>query len=635
LSGTDYSTKFGVGNIAVPGYEATIGYPYIFMGSGYLTGGSTYKPYHVMDNNYSVVDNFTWSSVARHEFKFGGAFRQLNSHPVFSLFPTGFQFYNSFYSSQTSDPTFTFFNPNAGFGNGGTDIADLLLGLPGSVDIGLQLTKPHTQSWNLGLYAQDTYKATPRLVLNYGLRYEFQNPYVEENNNESNFDIASGLILLAGRGGNSRALMESRKDNFSPRFGISFMANDKTVLRGGYGLFFSPENDGREDFLTQNYPFARQAAYANSFFNGPPYQYVLDTGVHRDTTINAPSNGRIVPQTVAGGNLETTYSVKPDLRTGVSQLFNLAVQRSLSSNFALELAYVASIGHNLSYQIGDINASATDTSNNTDNRITPFLGKIQYLADYGASNFNSMQVKLTKRESRNLSFLLSYTYGHALDNGPAPFNLGHINNDQPQDPYNLGPEWAAGDSDVRHNFVYSGVYRLPFGTGQKFFSNWGRTTNLLLGGWQLNGIYNMRSGTPVNVISGANPTAALPGLRPNLVGDPTIPRDKRTLLKYFNTDAFAAVCAPNDSTCNPNVPGTAGRNIIRGPGYINLDSSLFKDFGWNDRYHFQMRLETFNTLNTPHFNNPNANLGDQSNFGQITSTDQKSRVLQLAGKFIF
>lgn len=635
INGTDYSTKFGLGNIAVPGFEATVGYPYIFMGTGYLTGGSTYKPFHVLDNNYSVVDNFTWSTIPRHQLKFGGAYRGLNSHPVFSLFPTGFQFYNSFYSSQTSDPTFTFFNKDAGFGNGGTDIADLLLGLPGSVDIGLQLTKPHTQSWNLGLYAQDTFKVTPRLVLNYGVRYEFQSPYTEEHNYESNFDLTSGLILLAGRGGNSRTLMQARKNDIAPRVGVSFMVNEKTVLRAGYGLFFSPENDGREDFLTQNNPFARQAVYNNSVFNGPPYQYVLDTGVHRDTTINAPANGRIDPQTLTNGNLETTYAVKPDLRTGASQLFNAAVQRSLGTNLSLEVAYVASIGHNLSYQIGDINASATDNTNNHDNRITPFLGKIQYLADYGASNFNSMQVKLTKRESHNLSFLLSYTYGHALDNGPAPFNLGHINNDEPQDPYNLGPEWASSDGDVRHNFVYSGVYRLPFGTGQTFFSNWGRTTNLLLGGWQLNGIYNMRGGTPVNVISGANPSAALPGLRPNLVGNPILPRDKRTLGAYFNMAAFAPVCAPNDQTCNPNVPGNAGRNIVRGPGYINVDSSLFKEFAWNERYHFQTRLEAFNTLNTPHFRNPGGNLGDQATFGQINSTDQNARVLQIAGKFIF
>jgi hypothetical protein len=173
--------------------------------------------------------------------------------------------------------------------------------------------------------------------------------------------------------------------------------------------------------------------------------------------------------------------------------------------------------------------------------------------------------------------------------------------------------------DVRHNFVFSGLYRLPFGTGQQFFSNWGTTTNLLLGGWQLNAVYNMRTGTPVNVVTGNNPTAALPGLRPNRIGNPNIPRDQRTLLKYYDTAAFAPVCAPGDQNCNPNTPGDAGRNIVRGPGFINLDSSLFKDFGFKDRYHFQLRLEAFNTLNTPHFANPDGSLASAT-AGQISST---------------
>jgi hypothetical protein len=130
LDGTDYSTKYGLGNIAVPGYPATDAYPYFYLGTGYLAGGSTYKPYHVTDDNYSVADNFIWSSIQRHEFKFGEEFRGLNSHPLFSLFPTGFQYYGSYGFSQTSDPTYSYYVSGAAFPNGGSDIADLLLGLP-------------------------------------------------------------------------------------------------------------------------------------------------------------------------------------------------------------------------------------------------------------------------------------------------------------------------------------------------------------------------------------------------------------------------------------------------------------------------------------------------------------------------
>jgi hypothetical protein len=407
-------------------------------------------------------------------------------------------------------------------------------------------------------------------------------------------------------------------------------------MRAGWGLFYSPENDGREDFLTQNTPFAEQAVYTNYWYDGPPYEYVDDTGVVRNTKINAPSTGRIDPATLTNGSLETTYAVDPHLKTGVSQLFNAAVERELSTNFSLEVAYVGSLAHALSYQIGDINANPYDSTNQYNNRVTPNLGKIQYLSDYGSSAYNSMQVKFTKRESRNLSFLLSYTYSHGLDNGPAPFNLGHINNDEPQDPYNLHEEWASSDADVRHNFVFSGLYRLPFGRGQKFFSGWGRTTNAILGGWQLNSIYNMRTGTPVNVVRGNNPTSVLPGLRPDVIGSPIIPRGQRTLLHYYNTAAFSDArfdCStPTSTSCN--APGDAGRNILYGPGYINLDGSLFKEVQFAERYRLQLRLEAFNSLNTPHFSNPDGDLADET-AGQISSTFGNMRILQIAGKFIF
>ena len=151
---------------------------------------------------------------------------------------------------------------------------------------------------------------------------------MEAHNYESNYDLASGDILLAGLGGNSRSLIDSRKNDFAPRVGLAYMVNDKTVFRAGWGLFYSPENDGREDFLTKNAPFANQAVYTNIVYNGPPYEYVDDTGVPRSTTINAPPNGRIDPATLPNGNLETTFSINPHLKTGVSQLFNAGLTAS-------------------------------------------------------------------------------------------------------------------------------------------------------------------------------------------------------------------------------------------------------------------------------------------------------------------
>jgi hypothetical protein len=279
----------------------------------------------------------------------------------------------------------------------------------------------------------------------------------------------------------------------------------------------------------------------------------------------------------------------------------------------------------LSYEVGDLNI---DLATQKDGLIDGNLGQIQGLTDFGWSEYNSLQVKVTKRVSQNLNFLANWTYSHAMDNGPAPFDLGHINSDNPQNPYDLNAEIASSDFDVRHSFNFSGLYHLPIGRGQRFFGNWGRPQELLLGGWQLNGIVGMRTGTPVNVTT-ASSIQACPGMRPDLVGDPTIPKSKRTLTEYFNTAAFVA---PSGGQC---IPGNTPRNILNGPGYVNGDVSLFKDFSITERAKLQTRFEFFNVTNTPHFSNPNADLGTSTTFGSITRTYGNMRIVQAAAKFIF
>jgi Carboxypeptidase regulatory-like domain len=641
LNGTDYSAKYGVGNITVPGFSATVAYPYMDLADGYLAGGSTYKPYHVLDNNSQFTDYFTLTGISGHTIKLGGDFRKLNSHPNFSLFPTGFQYYSSFGTAETSDPTFNAANgyveqvPGGWNGYGGSDIADLLLGIPEVVDIGLQLTNPHTKSWDLDFYAQDSWKATQRLTVNYGVRYEYQNPYTEANNSMSNYDVATNRILLAGLGGNSDSLVAARKNQFAPRVGFAFQLDQKTVFRGGFGIFYTPENDGREDFLTKNTPFATQSSYFNSAYDGPPLAYQLDAGVPRSTKILPPTaGGYIDPAAVPNGNLLKTYSLDPHIRTGYSESFNVAVQRQVGSSISVDLAYVGSLNHALPYQVGDINANAFDSTNSYNNRLTTDLGAIQYLTDSGFGAYNSMQLKVSKRESHNLSFLGSYTYSHNLDNGPAPFNLGHINNDNPQDPYNLRAEYASSDSDLRHNFVFSGLWYLPIGRGQRYFATWNTVTNAILGGWQLNAIYVMQSGTPVNVIRGNDPTGVLPGLRPNVVGTPSLPRGSRTLSQYFDTTAFTNAPFTGD---NQLAPGDAGRNLVVGPGNINLDASIFKEVPVFDRAKLQLRMEAFNALNTPHFGNPDGNVSSGT-YGEIIRQNgaaNANRVVQLDVKVLF
>ncbi len=207
-----------------------------------------------------------------------------------------------------------------------------------------------------------------------------------------------------------------------------------------------------------------------------------------------------------------------------------------------------------------------------------------------------------------------------------------MNNDEPQNPYDLKAEYANGDFDERNNLVFSGAFILPVGKGQRWGSNWGGVANAILGGWRYSPIFIGHSGTPVNIIRGTNPASILPGLRPDVSGNPTIPRGQRSIYQWFNTSAFSV---PANLASYSFVAGDAGRNLIVGPAYVNLDSSLAKDFKYRDRYTLDIRLEAFNSSNTVHLSNPDANF-NSGTFGQINSVlDNSDRTAQLAAKILF
>jgi hypothetical protein len=227
--------------------------------------------------------------------------------------------------------------------------------------------------------------------------------------------------------------------------------------------------------------------------------------------------------------------------------------------------------------------------------------------------------------------LASYTWAHARDNGPAPFDLGKGGN-YPQDPFNLGSEYANSDTDLRNHFVASQIIELPFGRGKRFLSGSGGLAQSIIGGWQLNSITTLQTGKPFNVVSnGSQPN--YPGLRPNLVGSPAVAHP--SIAKWFNTDAFAI---PSGQAASANggalIVGDAGRNILYGPSYTNEDLSLFKVFALPREMKFQIRMEAFNLLNTAHYDNPISNMAAGKQFGEITG-GFSPRVMQFAGRLTF
>ncbi len=593
LAGSQLAKTWGIQNVIIPGFPSTNNIPQIQFQSGPTVGGSTYKPLTFRDQNIGFVEALTWTR-GRHNAKFGYEYRNLNSHPNFSLFPVPYQYYGGAGDAQTIDPTYSFYDSGSYYFNGGSEIADLLLGLPHVTDQGLQLTKAHTTANEHTFYLQDYWQVTPKLNLTFGMRYEYQQPYVDANNGEANFSTTSLLISLAGRGGNSRSLVNSNTTDFMPRVGLSLQLNPKLVVRGGFGMFYSPENDAREDILTKNYPFFTQQEFVNYFDFGcycfvQPYN--LDTGVARSTSIPVASTVSSIDLTkVPGGKTQTVYSEPNDFPTAYSRNYN-------------------------------VNA-----------HLSPDIGKVQTLLPSGISNYDSLQAKIHRSFENGYSLLASYTWAHGRDNGPAPFDFGRGGN-YPQNPFNLGAEYANSDTDLRNHFVASQIIELPFGHGKRFLAHSTGLGQAIIGGWQLNSITTLQSGKPFNVVSsGNNPN--YPGLRPDLVGSPVVSHP--SIKEWFNTKAFEVPAGQAGSTAAGKtlVVGNAGRNILFGPGYTNEDMSLFKVFTLPREMKFQIRIEAFNLLNTAHYDNPIGNLSAGKQFGQITG-GYSPRVMQFAGRFTF
>jgi len=632
LAGSDLATKWNIQNVVVPGYPATNNLPQIGFESGVTVGGSTYKPLTFRDQNLTFVDALTWTH-SRHNAKLGYEYRHLNSHPNFPLFPTPYEYFGGAYSALTSDSTYCYYtytpcdnaygdyDPNAYYGTGGSELADLLLGLPYVVDQGLQLVYPNTTANEHTFYLQDYWQITPKVNLTYGLRYEYQQPYVDANNNEANFSTTTLLVSLAGRGGNSRSLVNSNTADLMPRVGISYQLAPTWVIRGGFGIFYSPENDAREDILTKNYPFFPQQQYINT-----PYYlgYMLDTGAPRPTSIPIPSGASTIDLTkVSGGNVQTVHSEPDNFPTAHSTNYNVTVEKQLGRDTSAEVGYVGAATRNLSYAVGNYNVNG---------HLSTQLGQVNALLPAGLSNYDALQAKINRSFKNGYSLLGSYTYAHGRDNGPAPFDLGKGGN-YPQNPFNLGAEYANSDTDLRHHFSASQMIELPVGHGKRFLSHANGLTEEILGGWQLNSITTLQTGKPFNVVSNGN-DQEYPGLRPNITGNAKLAHP--STMEWFNTKAFTIPAGQSQSTGAGKtlITGDAARNPLYGPGYTNEDLSLFKVLTLPKAMTFQIRIEAFNLLNTAHYDNPVSDMAAGAKLGTITG-GYYPRVMQFAGRLVF
>jgi Carboxypeptidase regulatory-like domain/TonB dependent receptor-like, beta-barrel len=506
-------------------------------------GNSLFLPILKFINNYQVTDNLNYVR-GRHVLKFGAHFLRPQTNHFQSIAPAGrFAF----------SPVFTN-NPAAPAGTGNA-LATFLLGYPNLTQRSAQQSPNYLRYVEHATYVQDDWKIHPRLTLNLGLRYELITPAVSANDHLTNFDLQTGKVLIAGENTTRTGGVKTDKNNFAPRFGFAFTPTPRTVLRGGYGVFYDTV-----PMFAQLRPFPFLITYTRttgSFF----VENRLSEGF-------PPTDFDIAKN--AANPFGTVDAVPFDNPLGYVQQFNLNIQRSLTSNLVVSAAYVGTMGRKLRWvydeNVPDPGPGAVQQRRPFFTRAPEVVGVTVNHAE-ASSTYHSLQISVAKRLSSGLAFQGSYTWSHWIDNAISEAGYG-AQGPNPQNIRNRRAERGNDPADLRHRLVFSYIYELPFGEGKRW-GNRNTAVTKILGGWQINGITTLQSGLPFTPVLASPTTNTGTGSRPDRIGEGSLPRSQRTLERFFDVTAFTT---PAQFTY-----GNAGRNILYGPGYVNFDFSLFKN----------------------------------------------------------
>jgi hypothetical protein len=500
--------------------------------------------------------------------------------------------------------------------------ASMLLDLPSSVTPWVGNTGADLRTLWQGYYIQDQWRATKRLTFQAGLRYDFVASPHWLNNQISDFSWECECFLIAQPlppefpFANVRpTLFDPMYHGFQPRFGLNYQINSKTVLRTAFAVFDDHDNNLIQQTQGPRLKWPWAVAYATGGLNRgiPQSEWYWD---------NLPSAASFLPSSTNPGTPITSFGADPRDRIPYSMEWNFGIERAFTSNLTGSIQYVGSGSHHMyitpitnTPYLSEMGPGAIDPK-----EPVPEFGQINYIYDAGNGAYDSLQLKLEQRTSKGLYFLGSYTWSHCGDTASTGESAGEI-----QSWWFIEQNYGDCDFNMPQVFVFSGVYQLPVGRGRYFGSNWGRTADALLGGWQTSGIFTGETGTPFSVaISGDVANVNGGQQRAELVGDPHSGYSQ-SIAEYYNKTAFAV---PASYTF-----GNAGRNILRGPNLKNLDFSLLKNYSFTESKTLQVRGDFFNISNTPHFGTPNATVNG-ANFMQILSAGNP-RYIQLSLKFLF
>ncbi|MBV8475828.1 MAG: TonB-dependent receptor [Acidobacteria bacterium] len=555
------------------------------------TGGISNAPNNRSDNGYYLYDDLT-HTLGKHELGIGFnvAFEQVNGG--INSFARGFFSFTNDYTAQLG---------NAATGSA---VADFLLGYPSFSERGLGIGFRHFRQRRYGTYINDNWRATRNLTVNLGLRWEYFQPGYEKDNQLSGFDTSTGQIVVAGTNGFPRGLRDSHFRDFEPRIGLAYQINNKTVVRGGYGLNFMPLTVFPTPFLNLlNEPF-----FTFQSFNGAPIFPNL-------TLANAFPAG-------LGTASTSLYSVDRHFKDPYIQQWNLAVQRELVSNLTVTLGYMGNHGSRLR-NVQAINSPPPGPGDIQSRRPWPAFTNITSYENIGVSNYQSGYLKAEKHFVGGLGFLLSYTWAKLLDTGGI-VDPGDLDDTLGRDPRNPNAEYGRDFFDARHRLAGSWVWEVPVGRGHRMGGSWPGFLQQTIGNWQLNGILSIQTGLPITPVLGFdNSNTGNFYDRPDTIGNPN--NGPKTVTEWFNTSAFALP--------PPFTFGNTRRNTIDGPGIKTLDLSLFKNITLTERTSLQFRAEFFNSLNHPNFDPPGTTFGTPS-FGVISGAADP-RQIQFALKFLF
>ncbi len=575
------------------------GVPQVAINGFSTLGGATNLPQDRRDNTYQFVDNLIWIKSA-HTLKFGFDVRRFQSNLYFISQGRGIFNFNT-PANSTTVPT------------SGNPFADLLLGIPTSTQRNPRGPSTYSRTTSFNAYAQDDWKVNSRLTLNLGLRWELNTPMTEKYNTIASFDPKTGQIRAAGQNGVPANLFKYDYNNIAPRLGFAWqpLGDSKTVVRGGVGIFYNVQPAGN-GFLGMlfNFPF-RLPQQFNSSRTAP---LTLSNPFPGPVPTTAPTNGTL-----------TMTAIDEDFTTAYITQWGLSVQRGVGSDLVFEIGYLGSKGTHLplNRNLNQATPGPGTTAQVQARRTYPQFGNITWIESVANSTYHSMELKAEKRYTKGLSLLGSYTFSKSIDNSPGISTGSNASSAVAQNAFNLRAERGLSDFDVRHRFVASTIWEIPLGKGHKVFG--GGPLAHIFGGWQASGILALQSGRPFTaVLNGDISNTLNRNDRPNLVGDPN--SGPKTVEQWFNKDAF--------QTQGVGSFGTAGRNIIIGPGFQNFDFALSRNFNVTERFRIQFRTELFNAFNHANFNYPAAIANAPQNFGQIASA-LDPRQVQFGLKIIF